>query len=105
MSLELHGVPSATTTEAVGFDVHGLVRVALVDANARDTAIVARQLGMPHRPLAGPPTITIRFVDEIMVDRILYKEQKRSEWYRKTMTILWLVVSILVIMCAMRLTK
>lgn len=51
------------------------------------------------------PPDTIRFVDEIEVDRIIYKEQKGPEWYRKAMTILWLVVSILVIMWAMRLTK
>ena len=83
-----------------------VVRDTIVREIKKDNAVVrVQKIHDTIRIDVVCPPDTIRFVDEIMVDRIIFKEPKRSEWYRKTMTVLWLVVSILVIMWAMRLTK
>jgi hypothetical protein len=49
----------------VDFDLHGLAGIRLLDATARDTAVVERQLGPIQAPLSREPDITIRFVDEL----------------------------------------
>ena len=49
----------------VGFDLHGLVSVGLVDASPSDVRTVERQLGPLRARLAGEPDITLRFVDRI----------------------------------------
>ena len=45
------------------FDLHGVVRVRVQDAEPADAAKVARQLGLPAAEPAGPADLTIRFVD------------------------------------------
>ena len=49
----------------VGFDLHGLVKVSLIDAEPRDVAAVTRQLGPIRAELDTAADIRIRFVDEI----------------------------------------
>jgi hypothetical protein len=51
--------------DAVDFDLHGLAGIRLLDATARDTAVVTRQLGPIQAPLLREPDITIRFVDRL----------------------------------------
>jgi hypothetical protein len=51
--------------DAVDFDLHGLAGIRLLDAGARDAAVVARQLGPIQAPLLREPDITIRFVDRL----------------------------------------
>ncbi len=52
----------------VDFDLHGLVRVRLLNPEAGDEQIIARQLGPLHSTTDGTPDITVRFVDELRVD-------------------------------------
>ncbi len=47
------------------FDLHGVVGIRLVDATAKDIALVRRQLGPLQRPLHREPDITVRFVDQV----------------------------------------
>jgi hypothetical protein len=49
----------------IDFDLHGLVGIRLLDASARDAAMVARKLGPIQAPLPGEPDIVIRFVDRL----------------------------------------
>lgn len=49
------------------FDLHGLVRVRLVDADSAEQAAVARQLGPLQAPQGGRPDLVIRFVDRLEV--------------------------------------
>lgn len=83
-----------------------VVRDTIVREIKKDNAVVrVQKIHDTIRIDVICPPDTIRFVDEIMVDRIIYKEKKGPEWYRKTMTILWLVVGIIVLSWVMRLTK
>jgi hypothetical protein len=50
---------------AVDFDLHGLVRVRLLDARPADVQTVTRQLGPMQAPVAGSPDLTVRFVDRL----------------------------------------
>jgi hypothetical protein len=50
---------------SVDFDVHGLARVRLVDAAAREVAAVRRQLGPLQAEVTGEADLTIRFVDRL----------------------------------------
>ncbi len=47
------------------FDLHGLFGIRLLDAEPRDAAAVARQIGPIQAPLARAPDLTIRFVDQL----------------------------------------
>ncbi|MCB9149064.1 MAG: hypothetical protein H6641_09910 [Caldilineaceae bacterium] len=47
----------------VGFDLHGIVGIRLLNADAKDAAAVNRQLGPIRGQLDRDPDITIRFVD------------------------------------------
>ncbi len=49
----------------IDFDLHGIVRIRLVDATLRDADAVRRQLGPIEAPFEGEPDIVIRFVDEL----------------------------------------
>ena len=55
----------------VDFDLHGIVRVRLVDPQAADVAILRRQLGPLDGPAQGAADITVRFSDRLAVDRPL----------------------------------
>jgi hypothetical protein len=57
------------TTGAFDFDLHGIVRVRLVDATPREAAVVRRQVGPLDAPPEGQPDITIRFVDRLSPSR------------------------------------
>lgn len=50
---------------AIDYDLHGVVRVRLLDATPADAAIITRQLGPIQTEADGRPDITIRFVDEL----------------------------------------
>ena len=50
------------------FDVHGAVGIQLVDATARDVAVVRRQLGPLEAVLTREPDLVIRFVDRLPDD-------------------------------------
>jgi hypothetical protein len=54
------------------FDVHGIVRVRLVDATAADLATVTRQLGPLRCEVGGEPDITVRFVDTATTKPVTY---------------------------------
>lgn len=62
-----HSMPSpeGPPAEYVDFDLHGLVRIRLLDASERDVAVVERQVGPIRTQVPGKPDITIRFVDAI----------------------------------------
>jgi hypothetical protein len=47
------------------FDVLGLARVRLIDADERDLASLGRQLGLPPVPVAGPADVIVRYVDHL----------------------------------------
>lgn len=49
----------------VDFNLHNLVRIRLVHADAADAQAVGRQLGPIQRPFGGEPDITIEFVDRL----------------------------------------
>ena len=51
----------------VEYDLHGLVRIRVLDASPRDIATVGRQLGLQPAALNGKPDLTIRFVGELPV--------------------------------------
>lgn len=57
--------PVLATARATGFDVHGIVGIALVDADSRDATRVSRQLGLSQRTLKDDADITVRFVDRL----------------------------------------
>ena len=99
-------VDTTFVTDEIRFTDTLVVRDTIVREIKKDNAVVrVQKIHDTIRIDVICPADTIRFVDEIEVERIIYKEKKGPEWYRKAMTILWLVVSILVIMWAMRLTK
>ncbi len=52
-------------TETLDFDLHEIVGIRLVNATPNDIAVVKKQLGPIQRPLARPPDIVIRFVDQM----------------------------------------
>jgi hypothetical protein len=49
----------------VDYDLHGIVRVRLVDPSPGDVAAVSRQLGPIRAPVEGDPDIVIRFVERL----------------------------------------
>jgi len=51
--------------EATDFDLHGVVRIRLVDAGPSDAAAVGRQLGLQPTTLVCEPDLVIRFVDRL----------------------------------------
>jgi hypothetical protein len=61
----------AEQLQQVDYDLHGIVGIRLLDASARDAAVVGRQLGPIQSPLDREPDITIRFVDSLPVSRSL----------------------------------
>ncbi len=61
----------ADLRQTVDFDLHGLARIRLVDATAKDISTVARQVGPIQAPVAGDADITIRFVDDVPVNGTL----------------------------------
>jgi hypothetical protein len=57
--------------EQFEFDLHGLVGVRLLDATAKDYAVVKRQLGPTEARLDRSPEVVIRFVDKLPIDSTL----------------------------------
>ncbi|WP_091364262.1 hypothetical protein [Geodermatophilus telluris] len=47
------------------FDLHGFVRIRVLDGQDRDVETLVRQIGPLIAPLTGDPDITVRFVDEL----------------------------------------
>jgi hypothetical protein len=47
------------------FDLHGIVGVRLIGADARDRAAIVRQVGPIEKPLDREPDVVIRFVDRL----------------------------------------
>jgi hypothetical protein len=63
------------------FDLHGLAAVRLVDADERDVAAVARQLGPLPRNLDREPDIVIRFVERLEHgSRLRYLGAREAGW-------------------------
>lgn len=54
------------------FDLHGIVRVRLLDATAADLATVMRQLGPLRCDVSGEPDVTVRFVDTVTTKPVTY---------------------------------
>ncbi|MGE5373459.1 MAG: hypothetical protein ACM3XO_00260 [Bacteroidota bacterium] len=52
-------------TEAVDFDLHGIVGIRLINATPADIAAVKRQLGPIQSSLSRTPDIVIRFVEKM----------------------------------------
>jgi hypothetical protein len=50
---------------ALDLDLHGLVRVRLLDAGPAERAAVERQLGLRREPARGTPDLTLRFVERL----------------------------------------
>ena len=57
---------------AFEFDLHGVVRVRVEDAEPSDAAKVGRQLGLPAAEPTGSADITIRFVDVATREPLTY---------------------------------
>jgi hypothetical protein len=53
-------------------DIHGVVRLRLVDATAGDIAKVRRQIGLPTDAASGDADIVIRFVDRACTQPLTY---------------------------------
>ena len=53
------------TGTPVDFDLHGILRLRLLDARPGDVAVVERQLGPLRQPAQGDADITVRFVDSL----------------------------------------
>jgi thymidylate kinase len=60
------------TRRAVDFDLHGVVRVRVLDADPADEAKVARQLGLPTFEPEGEADLVIRFVDAVTRQPLTY---------------------------------
>lgn len=60
-------VPAESPDGQVDFDLHGVVGIRVLQASARDVAVVERALGPLQRPLDRVPDITVRFVDDLGV--------------------------------------
>ena len=60
------------TRPAVDFDLHGVVRVRVLDGDSRDEATVARQLGLPRSDPTGPADLVVRFVDAVTSEPLTY---------------------------------
>ncbi len=60
------------TSRAVDFDLHGLVRVRVLDAGPADEAKVARQLGLPAADPEGDADLVVRFVDAVTRQPLTY---------------------------------
>ncbi len=56
------------TNSPIDFDLHGLVRVRLLNPESSDVKTIARQLGPLQTTTDGTPDITVRFVDELPID-------------------------------------
>jgi len=65
-------LPTTVHPSPIDFDLHGIVGVRLVDANARDVAVVVHQLGPIQTTLDRAPDITIRFVDRLSTRSLRY---------------------------------
>lgn len=61
-------MPDSAANSHIDFDLHGLVRIRLLNPEAGDEQIIARQLGPLQSIAVGAPDITVRFVDELRVD-------------------------------------
>ena len=60
------------TPRAVDFDLHGVVRVRVLDADPADEAKVARQLGLPAVDPEGEADLVLRFVDAVTHQPLTY---------------------------------
>jgi hypothetical protein len=54
------------------FDLHGIVGIRLVGANAEEIAMIVRQLGPIQKPLNREPDITIEFVNQLDISGKIY---------------------------------
>ncbi len=61
--------PNTRGSVPVDLDLHGYVRIRLLDATPRDLAKVIGQLGPLRATPNGEPDITVRFVDDIRMSR------------------------------------
>lgn len=59
------GNRSGAPSQAVDFDLGGVVGLRLLDAGPREVAAVRRQLGPIQKPLAREPDVSVRFVERI----------------------------------------
>lgn len=83
-----------------------VVRDTIVREIKKDNAVVrVQKIHDTIRIDVICPPDTIRFVDEIEVERIIYQDKKTTKWYQKVMTILWLVMGIVVVLLVIKLTK
>jgi hypothetical protein len=66
---ELVTLPAATATDtdSVDFDLHGLCGIRLIGAGRREVQAVARQLGLQPGVLQDAPDVVVRFVPRIEV--------------------------------------
>src|SRR5690348_6943417 len=69
------GLPDTATCESSGrvdFDIHGVVRVRLIDPSPGDLDSACKLLGRPSRLPLTDPDITIRFVDDLSASGIRF---------------------------------
>lgn len=64
--------PYETAAGANDFDLHGIVRVRVLDATTDEIATVRRQLGLPPSRPDGEADITVRFTDVVASGRLTY---------------------------------
>src|SRR5437867_13233261 len=51
----------------IDFDIHGIVRIRLIDPSPRDLSAACKLLGCPSRLPLTEPDITVRFVENLPV--------------------------------------
>src|SRR6267142_4755576 len=67
--------PDIETSEhhgSVDFDIHGVVRVRLIDPSPGDLSAACKLLGYPSRLPLTAPDITVRFVQDLPVRKIRF---------------------------------
>lgn len=62
-------MPRTPSRDPIDFDLHGFVRVRLLDAGPDEVAAVRHQLGPIEAPVTGDADITCRFVDRLEITR------------------------------------
>ncbi len=74
-------LPATATPESLGkidFDIHGMVRIRLIDPSPRDLSAAHKLLGCPSRLPLTNPEITVRFVEDLSASGIRFLGDDRG---------------------------
>ena len=74
-------LPATATSESLGkidFDIHGMVRIRLIDPSPSDLSAAHKLLGCPSRLPVTNPEITVRFVEDLSASGIRFLGDDRG---------------------------